>query len=79
MLKMGSAVGNCCNGLFWLILLVFVSWWIATLAFPFYMVTSILTGCIPSLAGFSKFFLHGVEFPGKCSKNMVHMNSYDSF
>ena len=76
---MGSALGNFCNGLFWLILLVCMSWWVATLAFPFYVVISILTGCIPSLSGLSNFFLRGVEFPGKCSKNMVKMNSYDSF
>ena len=63
-------MGNCCNSLFWLLLLVFVSWWIATMAFPFYIVTSILAGCIHSLSGLSNFFLHGVQFPGMNQFNL---------
>ena len=63
-------MGNCCNSLFWLLLLVFVSWWIATMAFPFYLVTSILAGCIHSLSGLSNFFLHGVQFPGMTQFNL---------
>ena len=76
---MGSAMKKFCNGIFWLILLICLSWWVATLAFPIYLVLSILAGCIPSLSGLSDFFLKGVQFPATCSKNMVKMNSYDSF
>ena len=73
------AAKDCCNGLFWLILLVFVSWWIACLCFPFYVFIGILSACIPSLEKFADVFLKGVKFPALCSKNMVKMASYNSF
>ena len=40
------------------------------MAFPFYIVTSILAGCIHSLSGLSNFFLHGVQFPGMTQFNL---------
>jgi hypothetical protein len=35
-----------CNAVFWFLLLVLVSWWVAVVSFPFYIFTSILTACI---------------------------------
>ena len=68
-----------CNALFWLIILLFISWWVAAISFPFYIVLSVLASCLGSLKSLSDFFLHGVQFPAKCSANLVKMNAYDSF
>ncbi|CAG0900561.1 unnamed protein product [Cyprideis torosa] len=75
---------KCCsrqlfNFIWWLVILVFLSWWIACICFPIFTVLSVLESCIPSLGKFADVFLEGAKFPRKCAQNMVRMNSYDAF
>ncbi|XP_026292685.1 uncharacterized protein LOC113217057 [Frankliniella occidentalis] len=71
--------GNLFNGLFWLLVLVFLSWWIACLCFFPYVVVSVLTPCLPALKPLSDILLKGVSFPFMCSDNMVNQRSYNSY
>ncbi|XP_054287154.1 uncharacterized protein LOC129003001 [Macrosteles quadrilineatus] len=66
------------NGLFWLLVLIFLSFWVASICFPFYVIVSVLVPCIPGLKSVSDLLLAGVMFPFKCSDNMVNRRSYDS-
>ncbi|XP_026676888.1 uncharacterized protein LOC113466030 [Diaphorina citri] len=72
------ADGNVVYGLFWLILLALISYWVACFCFFPYIIVSVLTPCIPALKPISDILLAGIMFPYKCSDNMVHMRSYDS-
>ncbi|KAG8315800.1 hypothetical protein J6590_064429 [Homalodisca vitripennis] len=66
------------NGLFWLLVLIFLSFWVASIAFVPYLIVSVLTPCIPGLKNVSDLLLAGVMFPFKCSDNMVNRRSYNS-
>jgi hypothetical protein len=70
--------GNILYGFFWLLILIFLSWWIAVMCFPFYVLFSVLTPCIGGLKSVSDLLLAGVQFPHKCADNMVHRRSYDA-
>lgn len=70
--------GNLFNGLFWLLVLVLLSWWVACLCFFPYVVCSVLTPCIPALKPLADILLKGVSFPAMCSDNMVNQRSYNS-
>ena len=70
--------GNLFNGLFWLIVLVLLSWWIACFCFVPYVIVSVITPCIPGLKPLADILMAGVMFPYKCSDNMVHQRSYNS-
>lgn len=66
------------NGIFWLLVLVFISFWLAAICFPIYVIVSVVAACIPALKDFSELLLKGVTFPATCSKNMVNMARYDA-
>lgn len=64
--------------LFWLLVLVFLSWFVACIAFLPYLIVSCLMPCIPGLKCLSDFLLACISFPYKCSDNMVNCRSCDS-
>ncbi|PSN43763.1 hypothetical protein C0J52_06397, partial [Blattella germanica] len=77
---MGFGSGsNAFNGFFWLLILLLFSWWIAALCFFPFVLVSVLTPCIDGFKNVHDLLLAGVMFPHKCSDNMVHRRSYDSF
>jgi hypothetical protein len=76
---MGSGFGDAFNGFFWLLVLIILSWWVAALCFFPFLVFSVLTPCIGGFKNVYELLLSGVMFPHKCSDNMVHRRSYDSF
>nr|CAD7433716.1 unnamed protein product [Timema monikensis] len=69
---------NLFNILFWLLLLVFLSWFVASFCFVPYVIVSTLTPCLPGLKKLSDLLLSGIMFPQKCSDNLVNQRSYDS-
>lgn len=75
---MASGAGKAFNFVFWLLVLIFVSFLVAAISFPFYLLFSVLAPCCGGLDGVSALFLKLVAFPSTCSKNMVQRNSYDS-
>lgn len=75
---MASAVKKLFNFVFWLLVLVIVSFVVAVVCFPFYTFFGILAACCSGLQGVSDTFLRGVMFPSLCAKNMVQRNSYDA-
>jgi len=72
---MGSA--KMCNGLLWLIVLLFISWLVATISFPFYVIFSVIYALCGTGGNISRMFLKGIEFPAKAAENMVKMNPYN--
>ena len=75
---MASSAQKCFNCIFWLLVLVLFSWWIACLCFPLYTIFGILSACCSGLNGITDTLLTGVKFPQIAAKNMVNMNRYDS-
>ena len=75
-----ASFANLLNGLYWLLVLLLVSWWLAVIAFVGYLVASILVGCCGGvcLRVVADFLLKGVQFPGACAKNMRNMARYDA-
>uniref|UniRef100_T1HUI8 Uncharacterized protein n=1 Tax=Rhodnius prolixus TaxID=13249 RepID=T1HUI8_RHOPR len=68
--------GNVLNAFFWLIILVVLSWWIASFCFVPYVIVSVLTPCISGLKQLSDVLLAGIMLPYKCSDNMIHRRLY---
>ncbi|XP_063233364.1 uncharacterized protein LOC134537065 [Bacillus rossius redtenbacheri] len=66
------------NSLFWLLILVFLSWWVASFCFVPYVIVSIFTPCVSGLKPLEEILLAGVTFPAKCSDNFVNRRSYNS-
>ena len=66
------------NAVFWFVILLFLSYWIASVCFIPYLIISILTPCFPGLKAVSDLLLAGIMFPYKCSDNMVNRRSYNS-
>ena len=50
-----TIMANICNGILWFLILYFISLWVASICFTFYIIVSILLVCIPPLE-VSKFF-----------------------
>lgn len=55
----------------WLLLLIFISIWLAFLSALVYIVVSIFTPCISGLQGLQDLALQGINFPHTCSSNMM--------
>ena len=68
-------VRSLCNSLYWFLLLVLVSIWLAFLCFPFYVLSGILSTCVPKLRPVTEILLDGVRFPEICCQNMVNAHS----
>ncbi|XP_077548503.1 uncharacterized protein LOC144161776 [Haemaphysalis longicornis] len=55
----------------WLLLLVFLSFFVAGLGFILYVIVSVFSPCVPALRDLEELFMRGVTFPHQCSANMV--------
>ncbi|EEB12314.1 conserved hypothetical protein [Pediculus humanus corporis] len=60
------------NMIFWFLVLVFLSYWIACMCFIPYLIVSIFVPCVPDLKVISDMLLKGLSFPYICSDNMVN-------
>ncbi|VVC97748.1 unnamed protein product [Leptidea sinapis] len=64
-------MGNIIYSLVWLIVLIFISFWIAGIAAGFYIIILPFTVCIEGLSGLTDFLLSVIQFPRYCAKGMV--------
>ncbi|GLH05961.1 Putative secreted protein, partial [Gryllus bimaculatus] len=78
--KMGAGKGGAeaFNVIFWFVVLILISWWIASLCFVPYLIVSVLVPCIKDLKGLQDILLAGITFPHKCSDNLVNRRSYNA-
>ncbi|KAK7864560.1 hypothetical protein R5R35_007329 [Gryllus longicercus] len=78
--KMGAGKGGAevFNVIFWFVVLILISWWIASFCFVPYLIVSVLVPCIKDLKGLQDILLAGITFPHKCSDNLVNRRSYNA-
>ena len=66
------------NRVYWFLMLVLVSWWVATISFVLYLVFGVLSVCFPMLRELNQHLLNGVRFPEICCANMLTSSRPDS-
>ncbi|CAM1331857.1 Uncharacterised protein g10700 [Pycnogonum litorale] len=64
--------------LFWLLVLIFISFFVACFCAPIYILLIVFTPCIGALNGITELLMKGINFPNFCSKGMVRGCSYES-
>ncbi|KAG5889972.1 hypothetical protein JTB14_020260 [Gonioctena quinquepunctata] len=64
-------MANILNSILWLLVLIFISFWIAGICAGFYIIVHPLSVCIPPLSGLSDFLLTVVQFPHHCAQKMM--------
>ncbi|CAG0925788.1 unnamed protein product [Notodromas monacha] len=67
----GAGVVNCFNGLLWLLILFFFSFYLAGFCAWWYVIILPCSACIDSCTPLSDKLLKGVQFPYFCAKCMV--------
>ncbi|CAG4970823.1 unnamed protein product [Parnassius apollo] len=70
-------MGNVIFSIIWLLVLIFVSFWIAGIAAGFYIIILPFTVCIEALSGLTDFLLSVVQFPKYCAQAMVDGKGFD--
>uniref|UniRef100_S4P4E9 Uncharacterized protein n=1 Tax=Pararge aegeria TaxID=116150 RepID=S4P4E9_9NEOP len=64
-------MGNIIFSIIWLIILIFISFWIAGIAAGIYIIVLPFTVCIQALSGLTDFLLSVIQFPKYCAQSMV--------
>ncbi|XP_053606015.1 uncharacterized protein LOC128672720 [Plodia interpunctella] len=64
-------MGNVLFSVIWLIILIFISIWIAGIAAGFYIILIPFTVCIEPLSGLTDFLLTVIQFPKYCAQCMM--------
>ncbi|XP_050736179.1 uncharacterized protein LOC127008335 [Eriocheir sinensis] len=67
----GASEGNMCWSIVWLIILIFVGFWLASLCAFLYVICSIFAACFEGMNSVCEFLLRGVQAAGTCAKHMV--------
>ena len=74
--NLGDFLCKAFNLLFWLLLFLFLSWGLACLCFPFYVLFSVVAVVLPGLSGIADLLLKGIQFPAICFGNALNLRSY---
>jgi hypothetical protein len=69
-MAMGSG-GSPIFSLIWLLILIFLSFWIAGIAAGLYVIVYCIEACVPDIKVLSEILLKGVQFPHYCAKQML--------
>ncbi|KAL1494348.1 hypothetical protein ABEB36_009960 [Hypothenemus hampei] len=60
-------MANCVRSLIWLLILIFVSFFVASFCSSFYIILLPLTVCFGDLKPVTNFLLQGLQFPHYCA------------
>ncbi|KAK4877148.1 hypothetical protein RN001_009654 [Aquatica leii] len=65
-------MANIIYSLIWLLILIFISFWVAGFCFYFYVLLYTLAVCITALNGICETLLAGIQFPHYCAEQMMN-------
>ncbi|XP_037940783.1 uncharacterized protein LOC119683769 [Teleopsis dalmanni] len=68
-------MGNPIWFIFWLLVLIFISFWVAFIAAWFYIFVYVLVVCCSGLSGLTDMLLQIVQFPHYCAQAMMDCQS----
>ncbi|EFA08365.1 hypothetical protein TcasGA2_TC006008 [Tribolium castaneum] len=63
-------MANPINLILWLLVLIFISFWVAAICAGFYIIVHPLSVCIKPLTEIADLLLQGVQFPHYCAEKM---------
>ncbi|XP_045475813.1 uncharacterized protein LOC123681635 [Harmonia axyridis] len=64
-------MANPLHALFWLVVLIFLAFWAASICAFFYIIVYCFEACIPALKDISDLLLQGVQLPNLCAKKFL--------
>ncbi|KAF2886300.1 hypothetical protein ILUMI_19874 [Ignelater luminosus] len=64
-------MGNPVNSILWLLILIFISFFVAGFCAFWYIILHPLSVCIPPLKGLTDILLAGIQFPHHCAEKMM--------
>ncbi|KAL1494349.1 hypothetical protein ABEB36_009961 [Hypothenemus hampei] len=64
-------MGNVVLSIIWLLILIFISFWVAGFCAGLYIIIHPLSVCIPPLTGLADILLQAVQFPHYCAEKMM--------
>ncbi|KAJ8719002.1 hypothetical protein PYW07_016558 [Mythimna separata] len=69
-------MSRCIMSLIWLLLFIYVSFFVALVSLPIYIIVSPFTVCIPICDCIANFFLGCIQFPRKCVEGILDGNCF---
>ncbi|KAK9885331.1 hypothetical protein WA026_010831 [Henosepilachna vigintioctopunctata] len=64
-------MGNPIQVILWLIILIFLSFWLAGICAFCYIIVYFFEACLPALKDISDLLLQGVQLPNICAKKVI--------
>ncbi|KAK3866752.1 hypothetical protein Pcinc_027736 [Petrolisthes cinctipes] len=68
---LGSGNGNVGWSIFWLIILILIGFWLASLCAFLYIIFNMFAACIEGLTPVCDVLLKGIQFTGVCARCMI--------